>query len=144
MEIAALYEKRTGNHIDAVFGNMQQILSQTETSGKVSVVFGEKSFLNRSTLVFSSFHPVGKGTLVSGERELKLKRLEEIRGKEVQRLGMPDPEKAIYGQAATEYLKKSGLRAVSVGQAHDPFDGSAGFGLPCLRGNRCRFYQYYR
>lgn len=113
MEIAALYEKRTGNHIDAVFGNMQQILSQTETSGKVSVVFGEKSFLNRSTLVFSSFHPVGKGTLVLVWRKgLKLKRLEEIRGKEVQRLGMPDPEKAIYGQAATEYLKKSGLRAV--------------------------------
>lgn len=112
MEIADLYEKRTGNHIDAVFGNMQQIFSQTRTSGKVSVIFGEKSFLNRSRLAFSSFHPVGKGTLVLAWRKgLKLKRLEELRGNEVGRLGMPDPEKAIYGHAATEYLKNSGLRA---------------------------------
>ncbi|KUL33279.1 molybdate ABC transporter substrate-binding protein [Chlorobium limicola] len=110
MEIAALYEKKTGHHIDAVFGNMQQIFSQTETSGKVSVVFGEKSFLNRSTLSFSSFHPVGKGTLVLAWRKgLELKRLEDIRKKEVRRLGIPDPEKAIYGHAAAEYLKKSGL-----------------------------------
>lgn len=110
MEIAALYEKQTGNHIDAVFGNMQQIFSQAETSGKVSVVFGEKSFLNRSTLSFSSFQPVGKGTLVLAWRKgLELKRLEDIRKKEVRRLGIPDPEKAIYGHAAAEFLKKSGF-----------------------------------
>lgn len=110
MEIAALYEKKTGNHIDAVFGNMQQIFSQTETSGKVSIIFGEKSFLERSSLAFSNFHPVGKGTLVLAWRKgLKLKRTGDIRRNDITRLGIPDRQKAIYGHAAEEYLKNSGL-----------------------------------
>ncbi|MBN1278883.1 MAG: molybdate ABC transporter substrate-binding protein [Chlorobiaceae bacterium] len=110
VDIAALYEKKTGNHIDAIFGNMQQIFSQTETSGKVSIIFGEKNFLQRSALSFSSFHPIGKGTLVLAWRKgLNLKRLEEIQEKQIRRLGTADPKKAIYGHATTEYLEKSGL-----------------------------------
>lgn len=109
VEIANQYEKKTGKHIDAVFGNMQQIISQAKMSGNVSIIFGEKTFFDHSGINFSSYYPVGTGNLVLAWRKgLHMKSIEEIRNKEITRIGIPDANKAVYGRAATEYLKNSG------------------------------------
>ncbi|NTU97765.1 MAG: molybdate ABC transporter substrate-binding protein [Chlorobiaceae bacterium] len=110
MEIAEKFEKKTGNHVDAVFGHMQQILSQAQMTGQVSVIFGDRSFFDRSTIGFVSYYPVGKGTLVLAWRKgLSLNSIDDLRRKSFSRVALADEKKAIYGHAAAEFLKKSGL-----------------------------------
>jgi len=113
VEIANQYEKKTGNHIDAVFGHMQQIFSQAKMSENVSIIFGDKTFFDHSGINFSSYYPVGNGNLVLAWRKgLHLTSIAEIRNKEITRVGIPDANKAVYGHAATEYLKNAGLSAI--------------------------------
>jgi molybdate transport system substrate-binding protein len=113
VDIANEYEKKTGKHIDAVFGNMHQIISQTKMSGNVSVIFGDKTFFDQSGINFSGYYPVGNGNLVLAWRKgLHVTSIEEIRNKEITRIGIPDANKAVYGRAATEYLKNSGSSSI--------------------------------
>ncbi len=110
MEIAEQYERKSGSHVDAVFGNMQQVISQAQMSGNVSIIFGDRTFFDHSPITFSNYYPVGKGTLVLAWRSgLHLKKITDIREKGITRVGIPDAKKAIYGRVAAEYLKKSGL-----------------------------------
>ncbi|ABL64499.1 molybdate ABC transporter substrate-binding protein [Chlorobium phaeobacteroides] len=117
MEIAGKYEKKTGRHIDAVFGNMQQIITQAQMSGNVSIIFGDKSFFDQSAISFAGYYPVGEGKLVLAWRKgLQVKRITDIREKRIARLGIPDEKKAIYGRVASEYLEKSGLSGAVKGK----------------------------
>jgi len=110
LEITSLYEKKTGNRIAAVFGNMGQIISQVNMSGAVSVVLGDRNFFDLSGLEFVEYQPVGQGELVLAYRKgLKPGSIEGITGKDITRIGLPDSDKAIYGEAATEFLQNSAL-----------------------------------
>ena len=110
MEIAEKFEKKTGNHVDAVFGHMQQIISQSRMTGQIAVLFGEKSFFEQSAINFVSYYPLGQGKLVLAWRKgLVLKKIDDIGTSTVTRVAMPDDRKAVYGKAAAEYLQKSGL-----------------------------------
>lgn len=102
------FEQETGMRVEAVFGNMQQILSQTERSGQVAVAIGDQSFLARSTL-FDGFTPLGKGRLVIIYNKYKIDRPEDLLGPKVVYVAMPDPKKAIYGRAAAQLLERTGL-----------------------------------
>lgn len=98
--------KQTGFDIDPIFGNMKQVCSQAN-AGEFSVVIGDKDFLdNKSGLKFSKFTTLGKGILVLvSNKELSspqdLVKLEKV--------AMPQPQKAIYGIRAKQFLQKSGL-----------------------------------
>jgi len=110
LEITSLYQKKTGNRIAAVFGNMSQIISQVNMSGTVSVVLGDRKFFDRSGLAFVEYQPVGQGKLVFAYRKgLKPDGIEEITGKDITRIGLPDSAKAIYGEAASGFLQNSTL-----------------------------------
>ncbi|NTW83126.1 MAG: molybdate ABC transporter substrate-binding protein [Chlorobiaceae bacterium] len=110
MEIAERFEKKTGYHIDAVFGHMQQIFSQAQMTGQISVLFGERSFFEQSGITFASHYPLGQGKLVLAWRKgLLIKKISDIKGSSVTKVAMPDDKKAVYGKAAGEYLQKSGL-----------------------------------
>lgn len=110
LEIADKFEKKTGHHVDAVFGHMQQIFSQAKMSGQIAILFGEKSFFEQPDIKFVSFYPLGQGKLVLAWRKgLSLKKIGDIRSNIVARVAMPDTRKAVYGKAAAEYLEKSGL-----------------------------------
>ncbi len=110
VEIIRQYEQTNGQHIDAVFGNMQQIISQTRMSGKVSMIFGEKSFFDQSGITFVKYYPVGEGRLVLAWRKgLHLKQIQDICENKITRVGIPDEKKAIYGHVAAEYLNNAGL-----------------------------------
>ncbi|NTW63811.1 MAG: molybdate ABC transporter substrate-binding protein [Chlorobiaceae bacterium] len=117
MEITSKYEQKTGGHIDAVFGNMQQIISQAQMSGNVSIIFGDKSFFDQSAISFANYYPVGQGKLVLAWRKgLHVKRITDISDKRIARVGIPDEKKAIYGRVAAEYLEKSGLSGAVKGK----------------------------
>lgn len=110
MEIAEKFEKKSGYHLDAVFGHMQQIFSQAKMTGQIAIIFGDRSFFDQSGISFAGYYPVGQGKLVLAWRQgLHLKSITDIRSNAVTRVGIPDEKKAIYGHAAAEYLQKSGL-----------------------------------
>ena len=110
MEIAEKFEKKTGNHLDAVFGHMQQIFSQAKMTGQIAIIFGDRSFFDQSGISFAEYYPVGQGRLVLAWRNgLHLEKIMDIRDNRITRVGMPDEKKAVYGRAAAEYLQKSGL-----------------------------------
>ncbi len=108
LEIIALYEKKSGKRITPVFGNMSHLISQAALSGKVSLILGDRKFLDRSGLDFSSFHHMGHGRLVLAYRKgIALESVLDIPGDSITRIGMPDSAKAIYGLAAAESLNSS-------------------------------------
>jgi molybdenum ABC transporter, periplasmic molybdate-binding protein len=111
-DLAGAYEKKSGQKVELVFGNMGQVIAQAKGSGKIQVIIGEKGFLQQSGLGLASFHDLGHGALVVAWPKGKtLTRFEDVAGPSVKRLAMPDPKKAIYGLAGTEALAKAGLTA---------------------------------
>ncbi|MBO8093284.1 MAG: molybdate ABC transporter substrate-binding protein [Prosthecochloris sp.] len=109
-EINTLYMQQTGNSVSAVYGNMFQIISQADMSGRIAIMIGDQNFFDRSQLDFSRFQTVGQGRLVLAWRSgLEITGIEDITSERIERIGLPAPAKAIYGKAAMEYLENSGL-----------------------------------
>ena len=89
---------------------MRQVIAQTEFSNKVSVVVGDRDFLERSALPIATYIPLGRGRLVLAyPKGSSLKRIDGIADAKVRKIALPDPKKAIYGKAAVQYLRSSGL-----------------------------------
>jgi len=109
-ELVAAYETKTGNKVELIFGNMGQVVTQAKTSGKVHLVIGERSFLDKAGLALASFTEVGRGVLVlAWPKGRSLASLEDLAKPEVKRVAMPDPARAIYGAAGKEALTHAGL-----------------------------------
>ncbi|MEA4858005.1 MAG: molybdate ABC transporter substrate-binding protein [Solidesulfovibrio sp.] len=109
-DLAAAFEKGSGVKTELSFGNMGQVTTQAKAGGVIDVVVGEKGFLEAAGLSFAGTAPIGRGILVVAWPKGKtLAAPADIAKPEVKRLAMPDPQKAIYGKAAAEYLEKSGL-----------------------------------
>lgn len=106
------FERKTGTHVEQIYGHMGSAISQAKQSGQVAVIFGDLSYLAKTEeLSFVEFMPVGDGRLViawpkSGDALKKASDLAEITYK---RIGLPNAKAAIYGIAATEFLQRSGL-----------------------------------
>lgn len=107
-EIYAAFTQSTGTKVEAVFGNLQQVLAQTRDSGRVDLVVGEQAFLAKSGL-FSRDQTLGTGRLVLAYGARRLAGYQSLTDPAVTRIGLPDPQKAIYGKAATQFLERSGL-----------------------------------
>lgn len=109
-ELATAFTEKTGIVVEQIYGNMGQTIAQAKNSGMVDCIVGDKSFLDKSRLVFSGMHEIGRGALVAVyAKGLAIKEPADILRKDVARVAMPDPKKAIYGRAADEYLHNSGL-----------------------------------
>lgn len=109
-DLATAFESASGTKTELILGNMGQIMTQAKTSGAVDVVIGEKAFLDASGLAFSGAVAIGKGILVIAWPTGKnLASIADLTKPEVKRVAMPDPQKAIYGKAAAEFLAKSGF-----------------------------------
>lgn len=116
-ELASAFEASTGIKADLIFGNMGQVTAQAKGSGAVDVIVGEKGFLERAGLTFSGLADVGHGVLVLAWPKGKvLAAPEDVASPGVKRLAVPDPQKAIYGKAASEYLERSGLAKAVAGK----------------------------
>lgn len=108
MEIYDAFGQSSGLKVEAAFGNMQQILSQTRNSGRVDLVIGEQGFLAQSGL-FERDMVLGTGRLVLAYSSKRLNGYQALTDPAVERIALPDPSKAIFGQAATQFLERSGL-----------------------------------
>ena len=109
-ELKALYETQTGVTVRCIYGNMKQVTTQVKNSGKVSLVIGDAKFLNKTNIAFKKTADIGRGRLVLAvDKSLRISGVEAIRDAAVQRVVLPDAQKAIYGRAAHETLQKLSL-----------------------------------
>lgn len=109
-KILSILTDKTGVSIEPVFGNMQQILAQARASGALQVLIGDKAFLEASPIHLSTFKPIGRGRLVLAfSRGLKIVNLKDLLSERFERVGIADPQKAVYGKAAKECLIHEGL-----------------------------------
>jgi molybdate transport system substrate-binding protein len=111
-DLAQAYETASGVKPELVFGNMGQVTAQAKGSGLVDIIVGEKGFLDKAGLQFDPFVEIGRGVLVvAWPKGKSLASPLDVAKPEVKRLAMPDPVKAIYGKAGSEFLDKAGLAA---------------------------------
>jgi molybdate transport system substrate-binding protein len=109
-ELAKAFDAASGNKTELIFGNMGQVTTQAKGSGAIDVVIGEKGFFESAGLAIDGTTHLGRGVLVVAWPKGKaLAAPADITKSDVTRLAMPDPAKAIYGKAAAQYLKRSGL-----------------------------------
>jgi len=112
-ELAEAYEKKTGNKVEQIYGHMAGVVTQARQSGKVALIFGDLSYLEKvEGLSFSAFLPVGNGKLVVGWPTGKtLKSALDLADPRFARIAIPDPKAAIYGIAAMEFVRSANIEA---------------------------------
>jgi molybdate transport system substrate-binding protein len=109
-DVAKAYQAKTGSKVELLYGNMGQIMGQVKGGGGIDIILGDKTFLADSGVPFASYLEVGKGRLVVAcAKGMTLAAPMDVADPAIKKLGMPDPAKAIYGKAASEFLEKSGL-----------------------------------
>ena len=106
--LSEAYAGQSGTTVERIYGNMGQIIGQAKTSGKVDLLVGEEGFLRATGLPLAESTPLGKGRLVLAWPKGKPEPA-DLKASGAARIAMPDPERAIYGKAAMEYLTNSGL-----------------------------------
>ncbi len=112
LEVCESFMEKNPVRINSVFGNMQTVSLQVRESGKVGLLVGDKKFLSNPQLgvSYTEYLPLGRGRLVLAYRKgLDEISVDDLTGEAVQRLSLPDTQKAIYGTAAREYLEGAGL-----------------------------------
>lgn len=107
--LADAYAKKSGATVERIYGNMGQVIGQAKTSGKVDLLIGEEGFLRAASLPLAESAALGRGRLVLAWPKGKDEPA-DLKSPAVARIAMPDPERAIYGKAAAQYLDASGLR----------------------------------
>ncbi len=108
--LVEVYSQESGDKVDLVYGNMAQVTAQAKISGKVDLVLGAEWFLSRSGIDFAGMHRLGQGRLVvAWSKGNEFHSYEDMLSNSVKRIAMPDSKRAIYGKAALEYLKNTGL-----------------------------------
>lgn len=109
-EIFKLYESKTCQRVQQVYGHMGQIIMQAKAGETISLIVGELSFLKSSGLAFSEFKELGPGVLVLAYgKQIELKHVNDLLSPNIQKIVAPDARQAVYGKAAAEFLTNSGL-----------------------------------
>jgi len=109
-EQAKAFTDATGIEVRQIFGNMGQVTAQAEQSGTVDIVIGDQRYLDGTKLPFDAQYLIGKGKLVAAvPKGSAITSLDALLDPSVKRVAMPDPKKAIYGRAATEYFESAGI-----------------------------------
>jgi molybdate transport system substrate-binding protein len=109
-ELANAFTESHGIEVQQIYGNMGQTIAQAKNSGLVDCVIGDKRFLEDSDIELTAMHEVGRGRLVAAvAKGVELTDPKDIVRQDITRVAHPDPKKAIYGRAADEFLRNSGL-----------------------------------
>lgn len=109
LKLYQAFSAETGIEVTPIFGNMRAVISQTKNSGRVALAVGDKGFLSKSGL-FERLVPLGRGKLVLAWAEAPpAEGYQALGSVAVKRVAQPDPKKAIYGRAASQFLERSGL-----------------------------------
>ena len=109
-ELCSAFSKQSGVQTERLFGNMGQITAQAKASETVDIIIGDKKFLDATDLTFHGEQNIGKGRLVAAfAKGSAVTSLDRLTDPAIKRIAMPDGKKAIYGQAAREYLSAAGI-----------------------------------
>lgn len=113
-ELAATFEKSSGDKVEQFYGHMGAVTAQARQTGQVAAILGDRAFLERvDGLQFARWIPVGQGRLViAWPRGGHLQDVKELSNARFARIAVPDTRSAIYGIAAMEFLHRSGLSQV--------------------------------
>jgi len=109
MELLEDFSKSSGIRTEASFGNMKQVETQARQNPDISLLIGDRAFLEPMGRA-ERFQHLGTGRLVlvtaRGQAIASLADLRELRFK---RIALPDRTKAVYGNAAATCLARLGL-----------------------------------
>ena len=117
--LCADFTRETGIPVERSYGNLQQIFAQARASGRVDVLIGDADFIDHAKdLNLPQRQTLGQGKLVLAWRRKLLGRrspdpiTDPVRDlPEMQSITLPNPQQAIYGRAAEQWLKAKGLWA---------------------------------
>lgn len=102
-DIVKSYEKAENKKVNCIFGNKQQIITYLRNSERISLVIGDELLKKKIEKGVKKAEILGKGKLVLAFRkESNIKKIEDL--KKIEKLGIPDPKKTIYGDAAIQAL----------------------------------------
>ena len=109
LDLIERYRATKGQNVVGGFGNMQQIAAQAQASSDVGLVLGDEAHL-RDLPFIASLKPLGVGKLVIAWPKGKAALLADadLLAPGVGRIACPDTQKAIYGIAASEWMKNKG------------------------------------
>lgn len=110
--LMALIQQFSTTHdikVEASFGHMKQIETQARQNPDIALLVGDRAFLEPMELA-SRYERLGAGKLVLiYARPLALSSLDDLKKDEVARFATPDQTRAIYGNAAMQCLRNTGL-----------------------------------
>ncbi|WP_374407504.1 molybdate ABC transporter substrate-binding protein [Hydrogenophaga sp.] len=116
--LCAAFTQQTGIAVDRSYGNLQQVFAQARASGRVDVLVGDADFINKAKdLALPQRTGLGQGVMALAWRKgLEVKAgsvghamARELLGLPGLSVGMPNPQQAIYGNAASQWLRAQGL-----------------------------------
>lgn len=109
-ELLEAFTQAHGIEVQQIYGNMGQVIAQAKNSGIVDCVIGDQRFLENADIELTAMHEVGRGRLVAAVASgVELTDLKDIVRPDITRIAHPDPNQAIFGRAADEFLRNSGL-----------------------------------
>lgn len=108
-EVLKAYEA-THPKVDAMYGNMAQIFAHAKQE-EVALVIGDKKFLDAQKEVkFVRYQDIGLGrAVIVYAKGMRLDDALDISKESIQKIAIPEPKKAIYGDAAMEFLNNTKL-----------------------------------
>lgn len=116
MELLQAFSQSTGIKAEASFGNMKQVEIQARQNPQISLLIGDKAFLEPMELA-SSYALLGQGRLVLvAAKTHSLNALADLAQPQFQRIAVPDRSRAVYGKAAFSCLERSGVMPVVQGR----------------------------
>ncbi|MBV5279621.1 MAG: molybdate ABC transporter substrate-binding protein [Campylobacteraceae bacterium] len=109
LEVIKAYET-THPKVDAMYGNMAQIFAHAKQE-EVALVIGDKKFLEaQKEVIFRSYQDIGLGrAVIIYAKGLHVDNALDIDKDSIQKMAIPEPKKAIYGDAAMEFLNNTKL-----------------------------------
>jgi molybdate transport system substrate-binding protein len=102
--LIAQFAQSSGHDVKRYYGNVSQALKQAEMDGRVDLVVGDETFIQKSGLSVIESVNLGQGVLVLAYRQgLEIKDLSQLAQLSV---AMAEPKQAIFGQATQQWLAK--------------------------------------
>lgn len=116
--LCAAFTQATGVAVERSYGNLQQVLAQAKASGRVDVLVGDADFIDKAKdLQLPQRVALGQGILaLAWRRNLPvpaglsgLAGVRELLATPTYSVTLPNPQQAIYGNAARQLLQAQGL-----------------------------------
>jgi molybdate transport system substrate-binding protein len=109
LELYQVFTESSAIAVTPVFGNMQTVIAQSKASDRIALAVGDRAMLSASGL-YEEMIELGQGRLVLAWAGPAPDRgIDALLDESLGRIAMPDPNKAIYGRAAEQFLINSGL-----------------------------------